>query len=272
MKRRWWKILTLMQAAILAGMPVRAGAADRPLQVQNYAGDYCYVVSSSADTVRGAQMAGLCEIDSVYKDVGNLAYLNLGVGTFQNGLYGLVLPRRDYEELLAVHARCQVWLKGHMEEIVPEGTPWRTAINLCADWVADHTLYDDAALRDPEKMKRYQSAESCFYAGTGICATYATAFDSMVHFLPLDPATGCVSWRTENPIHLNTRYVGNDQHLWSAVWQEGAWHFYDVTFYDNCGNRRRPEYLDMGEETMRDGYHGVIDTYFAPEERTFAVS
>ena len=175
MKRRWWRILTLMQAVLLTGMPVQAAAADRMLQVQSYAGDYCYVESSGASTIRGAQMAGLCEIDSVYKDVGNLAYLNLGVGTFRNGLYGLVLSKRDYASLLAVHERCQAWLRGHMEEIVPEGTPWRAAITLCADWIADHTVYDSEALRDPKRMKHYQSAESCFYAGTGICATYATA-------------------------------------------------------------------------------------------------
>ena len=71
MKRRWWRILTLMQAVFLTGMPVQAAAADRMLQVQIYAGDYCYVESSGASTIRGAQMAGLCEIDSVYKDVGN---------------------------------------------------------------------------------------------------------------------------------------------------------------------------------------------------------
>ena len=135
MKRRWWRILTLMQAVLLTGMPVQA-AADRMLQVQSYSGDYCYVESSGASTIRGAQMAGLCEIDSVYKDVGNLAYLNLGVGTFRNGLYGLVLSKRDYASLLAVHERCQAWLRGHMEEIVPEGTPWRAAITLCADWIA----------------------------------------------------------------------------------------------------------------------------------------
>ncbi len=93
MKRRWWRILTLMQAVFLTGMPVQAAAADRMLQVQIYAGDYCYVESSGASTIRGAQMAGLCEIDSVYKDVGNLAYLNLGVGTFRNGLYGLCYQR-----------------------------------------------------------------------------------------------------------------------------------------------------------------------------------
>ena len=42
MKRRWWRILTLMQAVLLTGMPVQA-AADRMLQVQSYSGDYCYV-------------------------------------------------------------------------------------------------------------------------------------------------------------------------------------------------------------------------------------
>lgn len=271
MKRRWWRILTLMQAVLLTGMPVQAAAADRMLQVQIYAGDYCYVESSGASTIRAAQMAGLCEIDSVYKDVGNLAYLNLGVGTFRNGLYGLVLSKRDYASLLAVHERCQAWLRGHMEEIVPEGTPWRAAITLCADWIADHTAYDSEALRDPKRMKHYQSAESCFYAGTGICATYATAFDSMVNFLPLDPTTGCVSWRAEDPIHLNTRYVGNDRHLWSAVWEKDGWHFYDITFYDNGGRERRPEYLDMKEAAMQDGLHDAIDTYFAPEERTFVM-
>ena len=41
MKRRWWRILTLMQAVLLTGMPVQAAAADRMLQVQSYAGDYC---------------------------------------------------------------------------------------------------------------------------------------------------------------------------------------------------------------------------------------
>lgn len=272
MKRRWIRLVTAVEAAVLAaGMPVRAGDQEDLLPVRDYTGNYCYVEHSGSDTIRGAQLAGLCEVDRVYKDVGNLAYLNLGVGTFSNGMYGLVLKRSDYAALLALHGRCQRWLSDHLPKIVPEGTPWKEALGLCADWIADNMVYDRDALRDPVRTRAYQSAVSCFFGGTGICATYATAFDSMVHYLPIDPDTALVSWRAEDPVHLETKYVGNDAHLWSAVWEEDGWHFYDITFYDNDGGARRPEYLDMGEAALCDGFHDVIDTYFSADEQVFAV-
>ena len=268
MKRKLLRFLLSVQMIwMLPTGSVHAG--EQTLDVGDYPENCCYIEYSGAATTEGAKMAGLARIDGAYKDVGNLAYLHLYAARFANGLYGLVMTKEDYQAMLQVHASCEAFLAGNMPSIVPQGTTWKKALSLCAAWIADHTVYDHAAEGDDARMRKLQSAVSCFYSGTGVCATYSTAFDSMVHFLPLNPETLCVDYTSKDPVHLDTRYVSNGTHEWSAVLEPDGWHFYDITFYDGDGSTRREEYLDMSPEACLDGFHDGIETWF-PEGAVFA--
>ena len=187
--------------------------------------------------------------------LGSVGYLDYQTFTDGTGLYVAQISGRDVQIIQQIESESTAWLSANLPNIVPNGTPWNIALKMCADWVADRMTYDDRALSDPALLTRYQSAITCYNEGTGVCATYASAFNSMVHALPFDPVTQCVDYGNANPLHVATRYVHNVEHGWSAVKINNGWHAFDITFYDNHNGNRQPEYLDMGAGALNDGYH-----------------
>lgn len=169
----------------------------------------------------------------------------------------LCIREDEFNRLSDIEELCESFVDANLQEIIPEGTPMAEVPETAARWEASVMTYDRESLSDSAKLRAYQNAASCFTEGKGICATYATAFNTLVQSAPLDPATGLVSYACETPVHFKTRYVYNSSHAWSAVSSDGGatWHFYDVTFYDGDGRGDRPQYLDMGAEEMGDGYH-----------------
>lgn len=172
----------------------------------------------------------------------------------------LLIEESDFIRLSGIEDTCEAYVAANLPNIVPEGTPMDQVPAKAAAWEASAITYDENAAHDYAALASYQNAESGFLKGKGICATYATAFNTLVQSTPIDPATGLVSYACAEPVHYKTRYIFNKVHAWSAVSSdEGkSWHFYDVTFYDGDGEPNRPEYLDMGEEQISDSYHSVF--------------
>ena len=159
----------------------------------------------------------------------------------------------DFLRLSEIEDSCEAFVSANLPEIVPEGTPMDQIPTKAAEWEASHMSYDynDMYNRD------YQNASHGLLEGKGICATYATAFNTLVQSTPIDPATGLVSYTCPDPVHYETRFVYSDLHAWSAITCDGGknWRFCDVTFYDGDGVHYQPQYLDMGEKEMNDGHH-----------------
>ncbi len=215
-----------------------------------------YIIDGSLSySATESRESGIAILNNYSPSLGSIAYLDYQTFTDGTGVYCAQISARDVQLIQQIDIETRNWLQNNLPSIVPNGTYWPQAVKLCADWVADRMTYDERALSDTVLLTRYQSAITCFTEGTGVCATYASAFNCMVHALPFDPITQCVDYSSADPLNVATRYVHNDVHGWSAVKINNGWHAFDITFYDNSNGARQPEYLDMGASALNDGKH-----------------
>lgn len=216
---------------------------------------YYIIDGSLASNPIDAREIGIAILNNYSPSLGSVGYLDYQTFTDGTGVYVAQISEADAQLIQQIDNETRVWLQNNLANIVPNGTHWTLALKMCADWVADRMTYDERALSNPALLTRYQSAITCFSEGRGVCATYASAFNCMVHALPFDPKTQCVDYSATNPLNVATRYVHNDEHGWSAVRINNGWHAFDITFYDNNNGARQPEYLDMGAAALNDGKH-----------------
>ena len=210
-----------------------------------------------------AYLKGVCIVDSVFKELGTLSDFNPEVVRDSYGCYGLAFPRSEVERMFAIHNQCQAWCAANVPLIVPDGTSLTDAIFILADWVAGVMTYDHAALSDSALLTYYQNALPGFQTGKGVCATYATMFNTVVHWLPVDIATQTVSYGGTNVFHCDTKYISNEEHGWSAIKADNnQWVLFDITFYDNNDGPRQPQYLMMPLSAIMDGAHSDIVSMF----------
>ncbi|MCR5209618.1 MAG: transglutaminase-like domain-containing protein [Lachnospiraceae bacterium] len=222
---------------------------------------YYAVPGSTANDLATSQRLGLEALDAVYKEVGSLAYLDVKYLQRSNGTYTMVLSQKDISTINTMHASVGAWLDSNMKTIVPNGTSKDRAITLVANWVANNMTYDYNATSDRNLLVSYQNALSCFEKGTGVCVTYATAFNCMIDYLPINSMTDRVDYySTGGTFTIPTKLISNDTHAWSALGESDGWHLYDITFYDNDDGYKSAEYLNMSFATANDGYHSNIRT------------
>lgn len=223
-----------------------------------------YAVDGSGDyNPDVAYLAGACIVDGYFKEFGTLAEFNCTVVQDSYGRYGLAFPSSEIERMVSIHDQCQAWCAANMPLIVPDGTKLEDAIYLIANWVADYMTYDEAALSDPALLNYYQNALPGFQSGKGVCATYATMFNTMVSWLPIDLATERVDYSRKNFFYCDTKYINNGDHGWSAVkTSDYGWSLFDITFYDNSNGPRQPQYLMMPMSALEDGAHSDIVSMF----------
>ena len=230
-----------------------------------------YAVSGTASKdIDTSYNLGVAKIGAAYKEAGGLAYLDVKFMK-KNGVYVMVLSQNDVNTLKNLHTTTMNWLAQNAPAIVPSGTKRSDAILKAADWVADRMTYDYTAVNNPQLLKSYQNAMSCYKDGKGVCTTYATAFDAMIAYLPINPQTGCVDYTCTSAVYIDAMLVANADHAWSAVAETDGWHMYDITFYDNNNLSKCPQYLDMDSAAMNDGFHSNITTLLAGySENTYA--
>lgn len=234
-------------------------AGESGLQFVPVQDGYYALAGTESQDVDTSYRLGLAQIDAVYKEAGGLSYIDVKF-LKKNGIYTMVLSAADVKTLQSMHAQTESWLALNMKNIVPQGTSKSVAIKLTADWVADRMTYDHRSMIDRNTLISYQNAMSCFTTGKGVCTTYATAFDSMISYLPINPTTGCVDYTCIAPMHIPTMLVTNDVHAWSAIQEADGWHLYDVCYYDNDNKAKQKQYLNMSKATASDGYHSNIQT------------
>ena len=175
--------------------------------------------------------------------------------------YTVLFDREEYKAFCEEEERCMSWLHGMLPHIIPQGTSASLVPELAACWVANHMVYDPEICMDRETFRNAQSAWTGFCEGKGICATYAYMFCAITGYAPIDPVTGTVDYSVSAPVFLETcvvnGYSGERRHAWSAVRADGAWHQYDVCYFDEetLSPEERAEYLDMSERTLKDGRH-----------------
>lgn len=222
-----------------------------------------YAVSGTASKdINTSYNLGVAVIGAAYKEAGGLAYLDVKFMK-KSGVYVMVLSHNDVNTLKNLHTTTMNWLAQNAPAIVPSGTKRSDAILKAADWVADRMTYDYTAVNNPQLLASYQNAMSCYKDGKGVCTTYATAFDAMIAYLPINPKTGCVDYACASPVYIDAMLVANADHAWSALAETDGWHMYDITFYDNNNLSKCPQYLDMDNAALNDGFHSNITTMLA---------
>lgn len=153
---------------------------------------------------------------------------------------------------------CDYFVSQSEPIIVPQGTKASAVPMKVAKWVADNMEYDYNCLKDRKLSHSYQNALNCFQKGTGNCATYASAFNSLVHSAPINPETNKVDYNCENPVYYKVGVVNNQRgsHIWSTISFDGTtWSFWDITYYDID---RDKVYLNNSKADF-----GVTDKYHA---------
>lgn len=212
--------------------------------------DIYYLVGSTAGSETGAYLAGVGILDDYYKEIGTLAGFELLTAQHTNGTYSMAFRQSTISTIQSIHAQCQTWCAGAMPVIVPQGTSMQNALTLTARWIADYMTYDNTATTNMALANSYQNALIGLSTGKGVCATYSTMFDTMVSYLPINPQNGTVDYTCAAPTHLETRYISNNSHGYSAVNLNGTWYIYDVTNYDNMNGTRQPQYLHIPMTTV----------------------
>lgn len=145
------------------------------------------------------------KIETVINSVGLLHASGLDHGYYQidDGAVGYgAIEKRDAESALKKFSVCVEWLKNNVPVVCPNGTDVNDIIPLCVNWVAGNLTYDHAAANSGDVMK-YQSAYTAFNgSGVGVCSTYASAFTSMVAYVPVEIGSNKVNWDSENIYYL----------------------------------------------------------------------
>lgn len=254
--KRWlqWALAGVMACGMCLVMNLDAYAYDSNLFVP-WQGGYYAVKGSESASAGEAYLKGQLLIGRQYKEFGTLADYSTLILQDGSGAYRLGFAQADADRMTSAHAQCQAWCAVAVPVIVPQGTSRADALVLIANWVADYMSYDNAAATNVALATYYQSMMPGLVTGKGVCATYATMFDTMVSWLPFNAATWRVDYATKSPAHVDTLYVMNADHGWSAVRLGNAWAMYDITFYDNSNGARQVQYLNMSAAILNDKDH-----------------
>ncbi len=254
------KTITLLLTAVITFIlcfPSRAMESDAGSLFQRRDQSGCTVGSTSGTTSAEAYYAAFDAIDRYYPAV-NLSVLEKFV-LFRNpdGTVSAGLSDEDIRKLQEVQREADAWIAGNLPAIIPQGTDAGAAILLCAVWIADHTSSDMENCLD----RRNQTAIRVFQEGSGVCGGYASAFNTMIRGLPVNPETRTIDYSGTAPVsHIGTKLIQNNIHAWSAIDYGDGWHYYDVCWFDTAG--RDPRYLDMSSSLLEDASHtGVLTTW-----------
>lgn len=253
-KKTNFKILSamLLVASSIISMPFQAQAA----VFQRFGNDYVinadYSNCYDAETAKSRAEEAL---DTEFKAC-NLETFSRVETNFMNGNMCITLRESEVNQLVAIENSSRQWLAQNMPSIVPSGTDPLSIPQICADYLANRLSYDYGAWNNG-RLDEYQTALTGFYEGVGVCATYAHCFESMVSFVPINTSTNMVDWSCMDPAYLQTAFVHNAGHGWSAVKVDGIWHQYDVTMYDQ-GSFTAPQYLDMTADVLNDQNHAGV--------------
>ncbi|MCR4629399.1 MAG: transglutaminase-like domain-containing protein [Bacillota bacterium] len=223
--------------------------------VSSYNGRYAFNVDKTNNLAQN-----YCQAEKVLNSACPAVGMTTMDNVYSSGDGSVMIDDQNLNKLDSIQNQTDEWLAANMAAIVPQGTPSDQIVTICADWVADRMTYDYSSNSNKVLGRAYQSALSCFTLGTGLCSTYAYAFNSMVSYVPVNPATGTVDYTAANPSHIRTRFVYTSRHAWSAVFENGAWHHYDVCSYDIVNRDKR--YLDMDSSVMSDSKYLNISIVF----------
>lgn len=220
-----------------------------------------YVVDGSqAVGMEAAKQKGQFILTRQYKEFLATGFSSCTI-TDSLGVSSLAYSKEDVAQMQEIHEECQRWCETNMPSIVADGSGLGSALMDCVTWIADNMSYDDRALTDDELSGSYQNAAIGFATGRGVCTTYTTMFNTMMTWLPLNPQTMCVDYETENPVHIDSVAVGNDEHIWSMLYIGGSWKQYDLTFFDGNDQLRDTSYLSMGNHPPDDGAHAITTDF-----------
>ena len=254
-------IITVMVMFTAANSTIPVYAADKlhftPVSSKNY-GTIYKVEGVKAATAGDAITLGVALIDHYYPEFVYCGELTTLARTTSSspGVYEFAISENGYMYLNAVSDFCDSWCKENLKVIIPEGISVGKALEKVADYIASNMVYDETAL-DDATLSKYQNAYPGFTEGKGVCATYATMFNTIVSNLPYNTKTGTIDYSSQDTAYLKTRIVTTSSHAWSAIKIGDTWYHYDITQYDATGSKA---YLNMSQALLNDELHTGLDT------------
>ena len=176
------------------------------------------------------------------------------------------MSSQNFKMIMSEEKACEDWIAQNIQSIVPQGTPAINTYVIVADWISDHCYYDYSLRGAKEEGRCAQSAYMAFTQGRGICATYAAAFNSLMSALPIE--NGIVDYTASNPAHIQTKFINNGIHAWSAWSFDGTnWFQTDVTYYDYF-DKKQKVYLVMPPALLDDKYHAGGSSRYSVQSTT----
>lgn len=229
-------LITILQVVAYSGTTVYAGTTDTWQQIRFTIGNYRAI----------PKVATLRDYDDYLNYVmpSESMYRLTGVRTY-NGQYWI--SSQLAATLDAEDAYVQTWIAANIQNMVPDGSDYNTAIACIGNWIAANIKQSYAHMSD----RSYFNAYRTLLDGECVPIGFACLFNSLVHALPFD-ASGHVNY-TAGTAHLQTSLISNVNGGWSAVNVGGTWLYYDAESYALGAG---PEFI-QGTTDMTFGGYGI---------------
>lgn len=160
-----------------------------------------------------------------YHTLGSYTWYSDGISRYY------VLNTTQLKELSEHQAAVEEWSRSVATQLFPDGMDRESAILTSFLHITRNYSYDKKCPDDIEKRREAQDAYYLITNGSGICASFAKTFRSLVEAVPFNPSTWTVDWKCSSPVNIKVAIVENpDIHEWAAIQEnDSSWRYYDCT-------------------------------------------
>lgn len=228
-------IVTTLQVFAYGGTTVQAGTTDSWQQVRLSKAGTCRAIPKITSLRK-------CDDYLGYVMPSQSKYRLTNVYTY-NGQYWI--PEALAKTIEAEDAYVQAWIAANIQNMVPNGSNYNTAVVCIGNWIAANIKKNYLHMSD----RNYFNAYRALVDGECVPEGFACLFNSLVHALPFD-ANGQVNYAA-GTAHLQTNTISNVNGSWSAVCVGGTWLYYDAEYYAEGGG---VEYIQGSTDPSFGGY------------------
>ncbi|MGI6172943.1 MAG: transglutaminase domain-containing protein [Christensenellales bacterium] len=111
-------------------------------------------------------------------------------------------------------------------------------------WVHDYLTHN----AQYDLTKTYYMADGVLLHGTGVCQSYATAFDLLM-----------------KELGIASRFIGGENHAWNMVQLSGKWYHIDCTWDDPIGGSENHAYFLMPDSVMALDHEWLTHWQYVPK-------
>lgn len=115
------------------------------------------------------------------------------------------------------------------------------------DWLTTNADYDEPMT--------IHTPEGVLLQGTGVCESYALAYQMLLHEVGIDSL-------------YVTGYSRGQSHAWNLVNLDGEWTYVDTTWNDPIGGEESHDYFGMNDELLARDHDWSYSNYIPPKAQT----